>query len=218
MLFFESAIYPFLKDRPNDFEIIVLKKYTKIVRASSDVESIWFLIDGEVTVTSSSGNGKSIVVDVIPPDNFVGHLSNIFEQNFYADSTASMKSTLVQIPIDVFFDLMKGIQFSRLYYNKVLNRLYIMYKNDLVKHLFSQQEQFANYLLECSENDVCKMESMYKTCEYLRISRRNLYNMMDSFISEGLLKKNECGHNVIVDRQKLEEKAHPVTAFLSNKV
>lgn len=148
MLFFESAIYPFLKDRPNDFEIIVLKKYTKIVRASSDVESIWFLIDGEVTVTSSSGNGKSIVVDVIPPDNFVGHLSNIFEQNFYADSTASMKSTLVQIPIDVFFDLMKGIQFSRLYYNKVLNRLYIMYKNDLVKHLFSQQEQFANYLLE----------------------------------------------------------------------
>ena len=114
---------------------------------------------------------------------------------------------------------MQDIEFSRFFYLKVTNRLYIMYKKDLAKHLFSQQEQFAYHLLECSHGEtLCMMQSLYKTCEYLRMSRRNLYNILDSFIAEGALSRTEDGQIQIKDLALLKAKAQPVTDFVNNQI
>lgn len=219
MIFAESAIYPFIKDYPANFEIVTFKKNSFILRASEENKYIWFLLDGEVKVVACSNNGKSIVVDEIPPGCFVGHLSNLFGQNFYTDSIAVTKCTLLQIPITDFLQLMQEIEFSRFFYLKVTNRLYIMYKKDLAKHLFSQQEQFAYHLLESSHGGtVCMLQSLYKTCEYLRISRRNLYNILDSFITEGCLSRTEDGQIQIENLELLMEKAKPVADFVNNQI
>lgn len=219
MIFAESAIYPFIKDYPANFEIVTYKKNSYIIRASEENQYIWFLLDGEVKVVACSNNGKSIVVDEIPPGCFVGHLSNLFGQNFYTDSIAVTKCTLLQIPIADFFQLMQDIGFSRFFYLKVTNRLYIMYKMDLTKHLFTQQEQFAYHLLQCSNgSNLCMLQSLYKTCEYLRISRRNLYNILDGFTAEGILTRTEDGQIRIKNPALLQEKAQPVSDFMNNQI
>ncbi len=219
MILAESAIYPFIKDYKTSFEIVTFKKNALILRASEENRYIWFLLEGEVRVVACSSNGKRIVVDEIPPGCFVGHLSNLFGQNFYTDSIAVTKCTLLQIPIESFLQLMQEIEFSRFFYLKVTNRLYIMYKKDLAKHLFSQQEQLAYHLLECSHGStLCMMQSLYKTCEYLRMSRRNLYNILDSFIAEGALSRTEDGQIRIENLELIEEKARPVADFVNNQI
>ena len=148
MILQESTIYPFLEKHPASYELITVKKNTRIVSANEESKYIWYLLEGEVKVVAVSNNGKSIVVDEIGPNNFVGHLSNLFGQNFYCDSYAATECTLIQFPIARFLVLMQELAFSRLFYLKVNNRLYTMYKKELVKHLFSQQEQLAYYLLQ----------------------------------------------------------------------
>lgn len=62
------------------------------------------------------------------------------------------------------------------------------------------------------------MQSLYKTCEYLRMSRRNLYNILDSFIAEGVLSRTEDGQIQIEDLALLKAKAQPVTDFVNNQI
>ena len=105
----ESTIYPFLEKHPASYEVITVKKNACIVRANEESKYIWYLLEGEVKVVAVSNNGKSIVVDEIAPNNFVGHLSNLFGQNFYCDSFAVTDCTLVQIPIARFLELMQEL-------------------------------------------------------------------------------------------------------------
>lgn len=218
MLLQESTIYPFIKNQPDYYKLVTVKKKACFLHANEESKYIWYLLEGEVKVVAVSNTGKSIVVDEIGPNNFAGHLSNLFGQNFYCDSIAVTDCTLVQFPVSKFLLLMQELEFSRLFYLKVNNRLYIMYKKDLAKHLFSQQEQLAYHLLENARGNVYKTESMYKTCEGLRISRRNLYNMIDNFIKDGCLDRTEKGDILIIDFEKLREKAEPVASYLNNLI
>lgn len=136
MILAESAIYPFIKDYPTGFEIVTYKKNSLILQASEENKYIWFLLDGEVKVVACSSNGKRIVVDEIPTGCFVGHLSNLFGQNFYTDSIAVTKCTLLQIPITDFLQLMQDIEFSRFFYLKVTNR-YILCIKKIWQNIFS---------------------------------------------------------------------------------
>ena len=65
---------------------------------------------------------------------------------------------------------------------------------------------------------LCMMQSLYKTCEYLRMSRRNLYNIIDSFLAEGVLSRTEDGQIQIEDLALLKAKAQPVTDFVNNQI
>ena len=218
MILQESTIYPFIEKRSASYKVITVKKNACIVRANEESKYIWYLLEGEVKVVAVSNNGKSIVVDEIGPNNFVGHLSNLFGHNFYCDSFAATACTLIQFPIARFLELMQELAFSRLFYLKVNNRLYTMYKKELVKHLFSQQEQLAYYLLQNAKGNECQIKSMYKTSEYLCISRRNLYNMIDSFVTDGCLTRTEEGDILIADFEKLQAKAQSVASYLNNLI
>ena len=57
-----------------------------------------------------------------------------------------------------------------------------MYKKLMMKDLFSLKETFAFYILKNSKDGIFKFKSMYNLCEVLSVSRKNLYNVINSFI------------------------------------
>lgn len=79
-----------------------------------------------------------------------------------------------------------------------------MYKKLMIKELFSLKETFAFYILENSENDVFKFKSMYNLCEILSVSRKNLYNVINSFIKKNYIKKDK-NSLIILNRDCLYE-------------
>ena len=213
-----TSIYPFISSNPELCELFTFQRNSYIIRASDADSYVWYLVEGQVKVIANGSNGKCIVVDMIDEDNFVGHLSNYYEQNFYCDSLAVTNCTLIRIPIGKFNEMMKGMEFSRLFFMKTSARLYIMYKMDLVNHLFTQQQQFAFYLLSNVKGDICYIQSLYRICEFLRVSRRNLYNLIDKFMAEGYLERLEDGKIRILDFEAMREIQKPVADFVHNKI
>ena len=218
MVLEETTIYPFITGCP---ELCRLHKFDRnkyITRVAWNVDDVWYLVNGRVKVETTAQSGKKLLVDIIDEDNYVGHLSNFCGQNFYCDSIAMVSSTLIRIPADVFRSLMAPPDFSRHFYMKISARLYDMYKKELIRSLFPQRQQFAFYVMEKSRDSVCRINSIYYICEYLKISRRNLYNLLARFTEDGILERLEAGDIQVLDMRALQEIAKPVIDFFYNRI
>lgn len=181
-------------------------------------EYVWFLINGKVKVEAEGANGKRMMVDILEEDNYVGHLSNIYEQNFYCTSTAVVTSTFVRIPTEQFKEMLdKDIRFQRHFNKKIITRLYTMYKKDLAIHLFGQREQIAHYIIANAADGVCHVNNVNTICEMLRISRRNFYNLVKKLADDGII-EHLGGVIYIIDYDRLEQEAQPVIDFFGNSL
>lgn len=218
MILEDTTIYPLIKACPELCELHRFDRNKYITRADWSSEDVWYLVSGRVKVETTAQNGNKLLVDIIDEDNYVGHLSNFRGHNFYCDSITTAPSTLLRIPADRFRSLLDTQAFSRHFYMKTSARLYDMYKRDLVRDLFSQRQQFAFYVLEKTQDGVCRIHSIYYICEYLKISRRNLYNLLARFSEENILEREDAGDIVVLDMASLCQIAKPVEDFFYNKI
>ena len=214
----ETSIYPFIKHAPELCELHKFNRNKYITRVDWGTNDVWYLVSGKVKVEATAQSGKKLLVDLINEDNFVGHLSNWQRQNFYCDSIAMVASTLIRIPEKTFATMMDDMAFSRLFYQKLNARLYDMYKKELIRGLFTQRQQFAFYVIENSRDNICRIHSIYNICEYLKVSRRNLYNLLERFTEDGILQRMETGDIQVLDMPSLQEIANPVLDFCYNKI
>lgn len=114
--------------------------------------------------------------------------------------------------------MMETLEFSRHFYMKTNARLYDMYKKELVRGLFSQRQQFAFYVIKYSQNNICRIHNLSSICEFLKISRRHFYNLLDRFSEDGIIKRLDDGDIEILDLDALYKVAEPVVNFCYNKM
>lgn len=218
MILEDTTIYPLIKGYPELCKLYKFNRNKYVTRVAWNVEDVWYLVSGRVKVEATTQNGKKLLVDIIDEDNYVGHLSNFYGQNFYCDSITMLASTLIRIPAETFRSLLKTPDFSRHFYMKTNARLYDMYKKELMRGLFTQRQQFAFYVIEKTKDDICRIHSIYYICEYLKISRRNLYNLLARFEEDGIMDRLETGDIQVLDMGVLQEIAKPVVDFCYNKI
>ncbi len=218
MVLEDTTIYPFIKGKPELCEPHKFNRNSYITRASWNIQDVWYLINGRVKVEATTQNGKKLLVDIINEDNYVGHLSNFRGKNFYCDSLATVSSVLIHIPAGTFLSLLDNPEFSRHFYMKTSARLYDMYKKELMRGLFTQRQQLAFYVIDKTQNGICRIHSIYYICEYLKISRRNLYNLLDRFMKDDIIERLETGDIRVLNMEAVQEIAKPVSDFWYNKI
>ncbi|TQI67856.1 Crp/Fnr family transcriptional regulator [Clostridium sp. KNHs216] len=214
----DTTIYPFIKSYPELCKLYKFSRNKYITRVVWNDEDVWYLVSGSVKVEATAQNGKKLLVDIVCEDNYVGHLSNFYGQNFYCDCVAMLSSTLIRIPAEMFRGLLNTQEFSRHFYMKTSARLYDMYKKELMRGLFTQRQQFAFYVIDKTKDGICRIHSIYYICEYLKISRRNLYNLLARFEEDGIMERLETGDIQVLDMEALFEIAKPVVDFCHNKI
>ena len=214
----DTTIYPLISACPELCQLHRFDRNKYITRADWNDEDVWYLVSGRVKVETTAQNGNKVLVDIIDEDNYVGHLSNFRGYNFYCDSVTMVPSTLLRIPADTFRSLLETQAFSRHFYMKTSARLYDMYKRDLISYLFTQRQQLAFYVREKTQDGVCRIHSIYYICEYLKISRRNLYNLLARFSAENILEREDAGDIVVLDMAALCQIAKPVEDFFYNRI
>ena len=128
----------------------------------------------------------------------------MYEQNLFCDIIAVSDVTLLKINKDTFKKLEKNPEFLKTFLFKTSKRIYYMYKKLMMKDMFKLEEIFAFHILKNSQNDVFEFKSMYNLCKILSVSRKNLYNVMNSFIEKGYIRKNK-NLLIILDRGYLNE-------------
>lgn len=200
----DIIIYDYIKDYLDEVSILNYKKGEYITHSSENLEEIFFVLNGTTKVECITKSGKSLLVDELSKNEFVGKISYMYEQNLFCDITATSNATLLRISKSTFKKLEKNPEFLKLFLFKTSRRIYYMYKKLMMKELFSLKETFAFYILENSENDVFKFKSMYNLCEILSVSRKNLYNVINSFIKKNYIKKDK-NSLIILNRDCLYE-------------
>lgn len=202
----DTLIYKFIKEYMSSIEIVDYKHGHIIDSCIEESTSIYYILKGIVKVQNVSVSGNKILIDEISKEEFVGHISTMRGEGFHSNVICKEDSTLVKIPRNIFAELMKNSEFSSLFYEKTSKRIYFMYKKLLLERLFHWEEIVAYYILENSNEDIFIYKSMYEICEYLNISRRGLYNIINRFVYEECLEKRESVF-AIKDRMYLEELA-----------
>ncbi|WP_291582522.1 Crp/Fnr family transcriptional regulator [Clostridium sp. UBA6640] len=200
----DIIIYDYIKDYLDEITILKYKKGEYITHSSENLEEIFFVLDGTTKVECITKSGKSLLVDELSKNEFVGKISYMYEQNLFCDITATSNATLLRISKSTFKKLEKNSEFLKLFLFKTSRRIYYMYKKLMIKELFSLKETFAFYILENSHDDVFKFKSMYNLCEILSVSRKNLYNVINSFIKKSYIKKDK-NSLIILNRDCLYE-------------
>lgn len=184
-------IYDYIKDYVKEISIIKVKKGQYITHSSANLEELFFILDGNAKVECITKSGKSLLVDEVSKNDFVGKISYMYEENLFCDITATSDVTLLRINKSTFKKLEKNPEFLKIFFFKTSKRIYYMYKKLMMKELFKLEEIFAYYILKNSENDVFKFKSMYSLCKSLSVSRKNLYNVINNFIENRYIGKDK---------------------------
>lgn len=184
-------IYEYIKDYLNEIPVVKYKKGEYIAHSSSNLEEIFFVLDGEAKVECITKSGKSILVDEVSKNEFVGKISYMYEANLFCDIQATRDVTLLKINKATFRKLEKNPEFLKIFLFKTTKRIYYMYKKLMIKDLFKFEEIFAYYIMKNSENNIFKYKSMYNLCKVLSVSRKNIYNVINSFIEKKYIKKDK---------------------------
>ncbi len=212
----DTGIYPFIKDCP---ECQILYRFGKgecITNSVARNEDYWYIIEGNIEVVASSHSGKRVHVDDNMEDEFTGHLSKYWGQNFYCDCIAATPCTLIRIPNSLFAKLIKQDDFRLFFYFKMSSRLYEMYRRRLSYDLFTPRQRFATHLLVEQRDGECYISNLSKECSELGISRRNLYNILDDFEGGGVISYEQTGLIKIKSMERLLEIARPAVEFMEN--
>lgn len=193
----DILIYDYIKDYLNEISILNVKKGQYITRSSEKLEEIFYVVDGNAKVECITKSGKSFLVDELCENEFVGKISYMYEQNLFCDIVATSDSTILRISKSTFKKLEKNPEFLKLFLFKTSKRIYYMYKKLMMKDLFRLEETFAFHILENSENDVFKFVSMYNLCKVMSVSRKQLYNVINSFIEKDYIKKDKTSLTIL---------------------
>lgn len=200
----DTPIYHYVKDYLDEMTVLNYKKGEYITHSDEELEEIFFILDGNVKVECITKSGKSLLVDELSKNEFVGKISYMYEQNLFCDIIAKSNVSLLKINKDTFKKLEKNSEFLKIFLFKTSKRIYYMYKNLMMKDLFKLEERFAYYILKNSENGIFKFKSMYNLCKILSVSRKNLYNVINSFWEKNYIRKDK-NSLIIVNRDRLYE-------------
>lgn len=207
------AIYESIEDYLERIPVITVKKDEYIVRYNAEKNtSKYYVLDGKLKVVNNVGNRK-ILIDVIEDDWFAGDCSNVYNQNLNCDTIAMKDTMLLELEEELFNQLLEDEKFAKVFYCKMSQRVYHMYKRLLMNNMYSQKEILASYILANAKNNRCVCSNMKALCETLGFSRRSLYNALNNLIEEEIVKKpDDC--IIIIDREALMEQAQHVMDYM----
>jgi len=204
-----NSIRPYLKDIP----IVEFKKGQQMVTSSDDLKEVFFILEGTALVECATKSGRSLLVDVVPENEFVGKISYIYEKNLRCDVYARNKLRAFKFRRDIFEQLRKDPEFNELFHRKSSMRLYEIYKARMTRELFSCREIIAACILEHQKEGLCVLKPIREVCLFHSISRKSRYNVIEALAGEGIIQKT--GSSItLLDRERLMDMSQELRAFL----
>ncbi|SFM34139.1 Crp/Fnr family transcriptional regulator [Pelosinus propionicus] len=205
-------IYEYIQEYLNEIAVINYKKGQYITRSDETFTEVFFILSGNVKVECLTEYGKVFLVDELSENEFVGKFSYMYEQSLLCDIKATSDVCLLKIHKDTFNKLQGNSDFLKVFLFKTSKRIYYMYKKLMMKNLFSLEEMFAFHLLKNSENDRFEFKNISALCDIFSISRKGLYNVLNTFVKKNYIKKDK-NSITIIDKKQLFDLAMHVRAF-----
>ncbi len=185
-------------------ELVFFQKGEYLFREGIYFDHIFFLIDGEVKVYSSIGNGYSQAYGYFPSFRILGEISCLFGDPATATAQCAQPCHCFAIPMKYRGVLLKDVRFLQ-YVCNILRNQFLAVKEQSHTRFYPLESRLASLILQHSKDGILQYKLV--TCsELLSTSYRHLQRVISSFCQQGLLEKNGS-HYHIADQKKLEELA-----------
>lgn len=169
----QVAIYESIEGYLDRIPIVKVKKDDYITRYDAGKSTCkYYVLDGKVKVINNVGSRK-ILIDEINDDWFAGEISNVYHQNLNCDTIAVEDTLLLEMENELFDNLLKDDRFAKVFYYKMSQRVYHMYKRLLMNSMYNQKEILASYIIKHAKNSRFFCSNMKSLCETLGFSRRS---------------------------------------------
>jgi cAMP-binding proteins - catabolite gene activator and regulatory subunit of cAMP-dependent protein kinases len=205
-------IYDYIKEYLNEIAVVNYKKGQYITRSEENFTEVFYIVSGSIKVECLTEYGKIFLVDELSQNEFVGKFSYMYEQDLLCDMQATSDACLLKINEDTFNKLQENPDFLKIFLFKTSKRIYYMYKKLMMKNLFSLEEIFVFYLLKNAENDRFEFKSISALCNVFSISRKGLYNVLDTLVKKNYIKKDK-NSIIIINKKQLFDLSMHVRAF-----
>lgn len=193
-----------------NLSLINYNKNETLFKQKTYISDVLYLKDGGAKTYIEGSNGKNLIVNVIPEDNFIG-LSDLYDHNIHTYSAVALKnSSIYSFEIENF----RKILYSNPAFSKAIMEQYCMsaeYIYNKIATLGTKQMhgRLADAIIYLSSEkfrgmDVFRYLTRSDIAEFTGMSKENAIRLLTEFKNDGLI--NVDGKSIKVNNHELLRK------------
>lgn len=189
-------------------DVLKLPAGTLLMKAGTEVSTLYFLIEGQVRIHSFSENGKESTVAYATPPQVLGDLEFLRRCYSLHDAVTETEVLLISISRQAAEKyLSENIGFYRFLCNELMGKLYDTSGNYSRNLLYPAKARLAQFLLsEFQDADFHKFSSG-SIARLLGITERHMSRILAELEADGLIRRYKGRMLCIQDRAGLQEAA-----------
>lgn len=196
-------------------ELFSFEKGEIIYSKGSEIEYMYFHVEGKIKVYTLHDNGKSILLKIYKPLSILGDVELLTDYKIQCNVESLNETVLIGISMDFvrkYADC--DTEFLKFIIRNLSSKLYNISNAASINLLFPLESRLASYLLSISDYEnkgqgsiEIKMEKLEEVSTLLGTSYRHLNRTLKEFILEGTIEKRK-GIITIKKLEKLKELSH----------
>jgi CRP-like cAMP-binding protein len=209
MLEFEiHRIFESYEQKP--FKLIAYEAGEVILHEGSEMNYLYYLVEGRVKATSSLENGKSLLLRFNYPLSIIGDLELVRHIPVQSQITAVTECLCIALPFDyIYKHEMKNNVFLHDLLNHLSFKLQTSTTASRVNLLLSVENRLASYLLSISTKGnqfgtELQTGNIGEIADLLGTTHRHLNRVIQDLTQKGIIEKTRT-HFIIHNYEKLEE-------------
>lgn len=182
---------------------LIIKSYKKgeyILESNTNAKAIYFIVYGEVEVSSFLINGRYVFINNLAPLEIFGDVEFLSKDKILFDVIATTDSSVIILPFKVIEkELETNPYFWKFIAKEGNNKLLRTNRSILLKSNYNLKTVFSNYLLQ---NDyILKFKSLTDLATHLNVSYRNLTRVITELKEKKIIEKKK--NSIIVLRKDI---------------
>jgi len=179
--------------------LIYLKSYKKgeiILESSTYADSIYFIVHGEVEISSFLINGRYLFINNLAPLEIFGDVEFLSGDKVMFDVIATTETKVIIIPYRIIDkELGANPYFWRFIAKEGNAKLLRTNRSILLKSNYNLRTVFANYLVQNEYN--LKFKSLVDLASHLNVSYRNLNRIITELKEKKVIEKGKNSIKVL---------------------
>lgn len=179
-------------------ELFKFDKGELICTKDSEIEYMYFLVEGKIKVSTLHDNGKSILLRFNKPLSIFGDIEFLTDYKVQCNAEAQSQALLIGIKMDILrtyaYEDTKFLQFI---IKNLSEKLYVISNSTSINLSYNLENRLASYIISIidDENNLTNKEVDFskptEIASLLGTSYRHLNRVIQELVSKGIIEKNK---------------------------
>lgn len=192
-------------------KFVKIKEKNILIKSGTTVQSLIFIVSGELQLTEFSDDGRITGVEIQGPGDMINHLLLIVNQPINYNVTSNLNSDLILLPISIAKRYIYSRPLLAEYLLNILNKEIQILKEE--RAMLSQPNAFHRVFMQLNQfavkhtkvtSQTISLPNQKEIASMVNTSRETVSRALQILIKNGILTKS--GHQILINKKDLLEK------------